>query len=359
MDHRLGQRLARLGIAVAALLTLSGGVPPAAAAGALVAVGMVEGVPDRVAAQDAPEQATLETMRPEVQWSPTGSIRWQLVPLRQSVRAGDRVRTGPAATARLVYYQGTVTEVGPETALLVQQLERAPEGNVVTRLFQSLGSTVNSVLHVGEAPVIFEIETPTVTARAGGTTPQLTVEPDGSTRVTNVSDGTGGIVDVVGKDADATRVTLQPGEETIARPGQAPAPPTLIGGACGERFQAQYFIGPELSGAPLATRCEGQIAFDWGDRPPAPGLGFDNFSVRWTGPLLVANTGEYTFRVAANDGVRLTIDGQRILDEWASARDASYAARQYLTRGSHTVIVEYRTFTRPARVVVFWPVDPD
>src|SRR5687768_14924070 len=73
----------------------------------------------RLAAQDLSEQATLETRQPEVQWSAAAAADWQTVPTRQAVRAGDRARTGPAAAARLVYFEGTVTELGPGTGLLV------------------------------------------------------------------------------------------------------------------------------------------------------------------------------------------------------------------------------------------------
>ena len=54
--------------------------------------------------QQLAEQATLETRQPEVQWSAAGAPDWQSVPARQTVRAGDRVRTGQQASARLLYF---------------------------------------------------------------------------------------------------------------------------------------------------------------------------------------------------------------------------------------------------------------
>ena len=101
------------------------------------------------------DQATLETRQPDVQWSPAGAARWVSVPDRQAVAAGDRVRTGPNARAQLVYLEGTVTEVGPETGILVQRLERGGEGNVIASLFQAVGSTVSRVLPTGSAPADF------------------------------------------------------------------------------------------------------------------------------------------------------------------------------------------------------------
>src|SRR5215217_6952782 len=89
-----------------------------------------------LAQQSTVDLATLETRQPDVQWSPAGAARWVSVPDRQAVAPGDRVRTGPGAAARLVYFEGTVTEVGAETGVLIQRLERGSGGNVITNLFQ-------------------------------------------------------------------------------------------------------------------------------------------------------------------------------------------------------------------------------
>src|SRR5205085_2677096 len=59
-----------------------------------------------VVLQGQGEQATLETRQPDVQWSPSGAARWQSIADRQAVNAGDRVRTGPGAAGRLVYFEG-------------------------------------------------------------------------------------------------------------------------------------------------------------------------------------------------------------------------------------------------------------
>ena len=45
-------------------------------------------------------------------------------------------------------------------------------------------------------------------------------------------------------------------------------------------------------------------------------MGADNFSCRWEGRIEAPVTGRYTFHVAGNDGVRLWINGQSIIDQW-------------------------------------------
>jgi hypothetical protein len=198
-----------------------------------------------VASQETDDQATLETQRPEVQWA-AGDGDWQTVPSQQTVHAGDRVRTGTGAGARLVYFEGTTVELGPETGIRVERLARTENGNVVTRLFQAAGSTVSRVVRLVDPSAGFEIDTPSATAFVRGTMPHVVVAADGSTRVTNVPDGTEGLVVVIGKDQNTTQVTLRPGENTSVLPGLAPslpgsAPSLALGGAeqAGPNLQEQ------------------------------------------------------------------------------------------------------------------------
>ena len=56
---------------------------------------------------------------------------------------------------------------------------------------------------------------------------------------------------------------------------------------------------------------------------PDASIDADSFSVRWTGQLTVPSTGTYTFQVVTDDGVRLWVDGQLVVDKWQSPADAS------------------------------------
>lgn len=49
---------------------------------------------------------------------------------------------------------------------------------------------------------------------------------------------------------------------------------------------------------------------------PAAPVNADKFSVRWSGTLRVPRSGAYTFFTRSNDGVRLMIAGQTIIDNW-------------------------------------------
>jgi hypothetical protein len=128
----------------------------------------------------------------------------------------------------LVYPEGSVTELGPETGILVQRLERTPNDSIAVSLLQTIGSTVHHLRQLLDPAASFEVETPAGIARARGTNPAVQVANDGRTRVENIPDGTGGLVEVQGKDPGQTLVTLRPGEATEIVPGQAPSSPTAI-----------------------------------------------------------------------------------------------------------------------------------
>ncbi len=76
-----------------------------------------------------------------------------------------------------------------------------------------------------------------------------------------------------------------------------------------------YYSGTDLRNLVL-TRTDPAVNFSWGTSAPATGLPADNFSVRWRGCIVAPRTATYTFYVSANDGCRLTIGGQRIIDSW-------------------------------------------
>ena len=183
-----------------------------------------------------------------MQWSPSGAVGWQSVPGRQDVRAGDRVRTGTGASARLLYFEGTVTEVGPETGLIVQRVGRSPDGSLVASLYQAVGSTVSRVVQLVDPSASFEVETPAATALVRGTMPEVIVGPDGVTRINNIPDNTGGTVSVQGKDPNASVVSLGPGESTRITPGQPPSLPAAIGLGLGVQ-QAPGGAAQEAQGA--------------------------------------------------------------------------------------------------------------
>lgn len=98
----------------------------------------------------------------------------------------------------------------------------------------------------------------------------------------------------------------------VAVPPVASCATTLTAGITGD-----YFNNQTLSSPVTAHRSDGPIYFDWGLGVPGPaGVGGDHFSVRWDGYVYVAQSGVYRFQTNSDDGVRLTVNGALLIDQW-------------------------------------------
>ena len=107
-----------------------------------------------------------------------------------------------------------------------------------------------------------------------------------------------------------------------------------------DHWQAEYYGNPDLKGRPAFTRDDALISFDWGEASPGSGVPVDNFSVRWTQNVtFVGDT--YRFKAEVDDGVRVYVDGQMLIDEWNDAPLGQYEAEIELTSGDHLIEVEY------------------
>jgi hypothetical protein len=94
----------------------------------------------------------------------------------------------------------------------------------------------------------------------------------------------------------------------------------LIHGVRGE-----YFTNMTLSGSPALIPIDPQIYFNWAGEV-FPGTS-DQCSVRWTGELEPAFTEPYTFYVNTDDGARLWLNGNLIIDAWRDQAPTEYASQ--------------------------------
>ena len=83
----------------------------------------------------------------------------------------------------------------------------------------------------------------------------------------------------------------------------------------------------------------GNLNLNWGVGSPAAGISADNFSARFERGIQVT-PGFYRFTADADDGVRVWLDGQLIIDEWHGADNRVYSVSRVLT-GNHKLRVEY------------------
>ncbi len=135
-----------------------------------------------------------------------------------------------------------------------------------------------------------------------------------------------------------------------ATPSPSPTPPATPAVFFG--WKGEYFNNTDVSGAPAVVRDDEMIAFDWGQAYPLPGVGVDNFSVRWTRELELP-AGTYRFTLRADDGVRLWVNEALLIDRWTAGYATTESVVQ-LPAGVHTVRVEYFEATGEARVFLEW-----
>jgi len=109
----------------------------------------------------------------------------------------------------------------------------------------------------------------------------------------------------------------------------------------GRGLQGAYFDNMDFT-APVFTRTDPTINFNWGSGSPDPRIAPDTFSIRWTGQIIAPTTGIYTFYTTTDDGVRLTIDGTRYIDKLTPQSGIEYSAQAYLIEGHrYDIVLEY------------------
>ena len=116
---------------------------------------------------------------------------------------------------------------------------------------------------------------------------------------------------------------------------------------------AHYYDGQNF-GRPVRTNTDAQVDFDWGKKPPA-GLKHDHYSVRWTGFVQVKQAGDYTLLASADDGVRLWIDDQQVVNDWNTRVVKTFAAKVHFEADTrHRIRLEYYQEAFDAVVKLAW-----
>jgi hypothetical protein len=105
-------------------------------------------------------------------------------------------------------------------------------------------------------------------------------------------------------------------------------------------WRGEYFDNPTLAGAPVVVRNDFDVKFNWGRTSPDPRVPVDYFSARWTRTLGFENK-IYRFSVQGDDGVRVWVDGNLVIDEWHAASPLVHTRDVSLSAGLHAVRIEF------------------
>ncbi|GAB5536640.1 MAG: ThuA domain-containing protein [Rubricoccaceae bacterium] len=120
-----------------------------------------------------------------------------------------------------------------------------------------------------------------------------------------------------------------------------------------EGLVADYYTTPDFSGDPI-TRIDPQISFDWGTGAPIEGAPTSDFSVQWRGMLKVPASGRYRFTTMSDDGARLWIDGELVVDGWDGTGERQASGSASLDEGEVAIQMDYREESRTAGAALLW-----
>ena len=120
-------------------------------------------------------------------------------------------------------------------------------------------------------------------------------------------------------------------------------------------LHGEYFDNPNLAGAPVLTRVDPRVDFNWTLSGPARGIAFDWYSVRWTGRLSIPAGGVHRLGVAGNDGYRLYVDDTLVIDDWHKrSYDVRLADVKLEPGQAYNIRLEYFETTGPGHVQLIW-----
>lgn len=142
----------------------------------------------------------------------------------------------------------------------------------------------------------------------------------------------------------------------IATPALPPTPTATPGTTATPHitdWRGEYYDNDALLYPPVFVRNDTGIDFNWGQGSPGPGIPNDEFSVRWTHSVAFSE-GNYRFNATSDDGVRVWLDGDLIIDQWHDTSAVTYSAERYVSGGNHALRVEYYDNNQTATIRFWW-----
>jgi galactose oxidase len=125
-------------------------------------------------------------------------------------------------------------------------------------------------------------------------------------------------------------------------------------GGSGNGLSATYWDNIDFTG-PNITRTDGTVNFNWGVVSPDSSIGVDSFSARWTGQIQPTSSGDWTFYTTSDDGIRLDINGQRVIENWSDHAPTTNSGKINLQAGQkYDIKLEFYENGGGAVSQLFW-----
>ena len=120
----------------------------------------------------------------------------------------------------------------------------------------------------------------------------------------------------------------------------------------------EYFNNSELNGEPALTRTDRQLNFGWTlFSPDQEKINYDCYSVRWIGKLLAPETGTFEIGIKGDDGYRVYIDNQLVLDNWKKQTVRTLTTQYHFEKNrEYDLRIEFYETVGNARFNLVWNV---
>ena len=144
-----------------------------------------------------------------------------------------------------------------------------------------------------------------------------------------------------------------PHTSTPTTPSITPSPSGNCG--TGSGLTGFYSNSTDLSKNLAAVRTDGQINFTWNDSPIPGVVNADGFSIRWFGQIEAPTSGNYTFKTNNDDGTRLWVNGQQLIEDWNGHGPTWQQGSLYLNAGQkYNITIDYFDLWGGAQAQLYW-----
>jgi hypothetical protein len=178
--------------------------------------------------------------------------------------------------------------------------------------------------------------------RMAGT--NVTGATSNSLTINNAQPTNAGAYAVVVTDSLGQSVTSPTAALTVGTPGTGT-------GLNGDYYTSQT----NFAGVPTLSRVDSTVNFNFGTGSPDPLISTDHFSIRWTGKVQPFYSQTYTFYTTTDDGVRLWVNGQKLIDKWVNQGPTEWSGTVALNANQqYPIVMEYYENTGGAQATLSW-----
>ena len=212
----------------------------------------------------------------------------------------------------------------------------------------STGATVTSAAHVATARQI--AEEGTVLLRNNGNALPLgtstksvaVIGTDASVAPQTAGGGSAGVSSsgtvtplqgITSRAGTGVSVQYAAGNSANSTLPDVPASALTPASGTGTGLTGQYYNNMNLTGTPAFTRTDGPVDINWNGASPGTGVAATQWSAKWTGKITPTATGTYTFGLTSDDGSRLFVNGQQIINQWQDQAATTATGTINLTAG--------------------------